>query len=83
MAEALAKSGSNRSAVRAVCLAVSGVNHASDQQRILDWLRYYLHSYYLLFHHNVYDICVRVHIAHTLVRLLLTIINFWLKLLTL
>lgn len=41
MAEALAKSGSNRSAVRAVCLAVSGVNHPSDQQRILDWLRYY------------------------------------------
>ncbi|XP_008229618.1 PREDICTED: N-acetyl-D-glucosamine kinase [Prunus mume] len=39
MAEALAKSGSNRSAVRAVCLAVSGVNHPSDQQRILDWLR--------------------------------------------
>ena len=41
MAEALSKSGSNRSAVRAVCLAVSGVNHPSDQQRILDWLRYY------------------------------------------
>lgn len=41
MAETLAKSGSNRSAVRAVCLAVSGVNHPSDQQRILDWLRYY------------------------------------------
>ncbi|KAM5580156.1 hypothetical protein ABKV19_009743 [Rosa sericea] len=39
MAEALAKAGSNRSAVRAVCLAVSGVNHPSDQQRILDWLR--------------------------------------------
>ncbi|KAL6144161.1 hypothetical protein ACLB2K_054856 [Fragaria x ananassa] len=39
MAEALAKSSSNRSAVRAVCLAVSGVNHPSDQQRIMDWLR--------------------------------------------
>ncbi|PON89649.1 ATPase [Trema orientale] len=39
MAEALLKSGSNRSAVRAVCLAVSGVNHPTDQQRILDWLR--------------------------------------------
>ncbi|XP_077221250.1 uncharacterized protein LOC143854982 [Tasmannia lanceolata] len=39
MAEALLKSGSNRSAVRAVCLAVSGVNHPTDQQRILNWLR--------------------------------------------
>lgn len=39
MAEALSKSGCSRSAVRAVCLAVSGVNHPTDQQRILDWLR--------------------------------------------
>ncbi|XP_077243873.1 actin-like ATPase superfamily protein isoform X1 [Tasmannia lanceolata] len=39
MAEALLKSGSNRSSVRAVCLAVSGVNHPTDQQRILNWLR--------------------------------------------
>ena len=39
MAEALSKSGSIRSSVRAVCLAVSGVNHPTDQQRILDWLR--------------------------------------------
>ncbi|KAL7615415.1 uncharacterized protein LOC111880105 [Lactuca sativa] len=39
MAEALLKSGSTRSSVRAVCLAVSGVNHPTDQQRILDWLR--------------------------------------------
>ncbi|KAI3856146.1 hypothetical protein MKW98_016179 [Papaver atlanticum] len=39
MAEVLTKSNSNRSAVRAVCLAVSGVNHPTDQQRILDWLR--------------------------------------------
>lgn len=39
MAEALAKSGSNRSAVRAVCLAVSGVNHPKDQERLLYWLR--------------------------------------------
>ncbi|MFS8007379.1 putative ATPase, BadF/BadG/BcrA/BcrD type, ATPase, nucleotide binding domain-containing protein [Helianthus anomalus] len=38
MAEALLKSGCSRSAVRAVCLAVSGVNHPTDQQRILDWL---------------------------------------------
>lgn len=39
MADALSKSGSSRSAVRAVCLAVSGVNHPLDQQSILDWLR--------------------------------------------
>ncbi|KAI3974052.1 hypothetical protein MKX01_026449 [Papaver californicum] len=39
MAEVLTKSNCNRSAVRAVCLAVSGVNHPTDQQRILDWLR--------------------------------------------
>ncbi|KAF5481479.1 hypothetical protein F2P56_002127 [Juglans regia] len=38
MADALAKSGLNRTAVRAVCLAVSGVNHPTDQQRIIDWL---------------------------------------------
>lgn len=40
MADALLKSGSNRSAVLAVCLAVSGVNHPTDEQRILDWLRF-------------------------------------------
>ncbi|RRT70224.1 hypothetical protein GW17_00008880 [Ensete ventricosum] len=40
MAEALLKAGSNRSAVRAVCLALAGVNHPSDQERILDWLRW-------------------------------------------
>ncbi|CAH1441215.1 unnamed protein product [Lactuca virosa] len=39
MAEALSKSGSTRSSVRAVCLAVSGVNHPTDQERILNWLR--------------------------------------------
>ncbi|KAK7385908.1 hypothetical protein VNO78_31870 [Psophocarpus tetragonolobus] len=39
MAEALSKCGSKRSSVRAVCLAVSGVNHPTDQQRILNWLR--------------------------------------------
>ncbi|EEF40856.1 N-acetylglucosamine kinase, putative [Ricinus communis] len=39
MADALLKSGSNRSAVQAVCLAVSGVNHPNDVQRILNWLR--------------------------------------------
>nr|GLL23104.1 N-acetyl-D-glucosamine kinase-like [Ipomoea trifida] len=39
MADALSKAGSTRSAVRAVCLAVSGVNHQTDQERIVDWLR--------------------------------------------
>ncbi|KAG1331868.1 N-acetyl-D-glucosamine kinase [Cocos nucifera] len=37
--EALSKACSSRAAVQAVCLAISGVNHPSDQQRILDWLR--------------------------------------------
>ncbi|CAN1199811.1 N-acetyl-D-glucosamine kinase [Linum perenne] len=39
MAEALLKSASSRSAVRAVCLAVSGVNHQTDERRIMKWLR--------------------------------------------
>ncbi|XP_008812119.1 N-acetyl-D-glucosamine kinase-like [Phoenix dactylifera] len=39
MAQALSKACSNRAAVQAVCLAVSGVNHPMDQQRLLDWLR--------------------------------------------
>lgn len=40
MAEALMKSGAKRSAVRVVCLALSGVNHPTDQERILNWLRF-------------------------------------------
>ncbi|CAN6573958.1 unnamed protein product [Malus baccata var. baccata] len=52
MAEALAKSGSNRSAVRAVCLAVSGVNHPTDQQRILDWMRDIFPSHVRLYVQN-------------------------------
>ncbi|KAF8040826.1 hypothetical protein BT93_B2910 [Corymbia citriodora subsp. variegata] len=52
MADALAKSGSNRSAVRAVCLAVSGVNHPTDQQRIVNWLREIFPSYVRLFVQN-------------------------------
>ncbi|CAK9135554.1 unnamed protein product [Ilex paraguariensis] len=40
MADALLKSGSTRSSVRAVCLAVSGVDHPTDEQRILNWLRF-------------------------------------------
>lgn len=40
MSEALHKSGRTHSAVKAVCLAVSGVNHPTDQQRVVDWLRF-------------------------------------------
>jgi hypothetical protein len=40
MTQALAMANTVRSAVRAVCLAVSGVNHPSDQQRMLEWIRY-------------------------------------------
>ncbi|XP_042401989.1 N-acetyl-D-glucosamine kinase-like [Zingiber officinale] len=39
MAQALSEACCSRSSVRAVCLAVSGVNHPSDQQRIINWLR--------------------------------------------
>ncbi|KAI3511076.1 hypothetical protein L1887_18220 [Cichorium endivia] len=39
MMEALSKSGAKKSAVEAVCLGVSGVNHPNDQERILNWLR--------------------------------------------
>lgn len=52
MAEALAKSGSNRSAVRAVCLAVSGVNHPKDQERLLYWLRDIFPSHVKLYVQN-------------------------------
>ncbi|KAK9132638.1 hypothetical protein Scep_012166 [Stephania cephalantha] len=52
MAEALSKSGSNRSSVRAVCLAVSGVNHPTDQERILSWLRHMFPSHVKLFVEN-------------------------------
>ncbi|XP_071721080.1 uncharacterized protein [Rutidosis leptorrhynchoides] len=52
MADALSKSGSTRSSVRAVCLAVSGVNHPSDQQRILSWLRAIFPNYVKCFVHN-------------------------------
>ncbi|KAK1282646.1 hypothetical protein QJS10_CPB22g00201 [Acorus calamus] len=52
MAEALLKSGSNRSSVRAVCLAVSGVNHPTDQQRILAWLKEMFPSHVKLFVQN-------------------------------
>lgn len=39
MADALSKAGSTRFCVQAVCLAVSGVNHPTDVERIMNWLR--------------------------------------------
>ncbi|KAI3827093.1 hypothetical protein L1987_01157 [Smallanthus sonchifolius] len=39
MMEALLESGRKQSAVKAVCLGVSGANHPKDQERILNWLR--------------------------------------------
>ncbi|GMN54657.1 hypothetical protein TIFTF001_023787 [Ficus carica] len=39
ISDALTESGSDRSAVHAVCLGVSGVNHPTDQEMILNWLR--------------------------------------------
>ncbi|KAL2244609.1 N-acetyl-D-glucosamine kinase isoform X2 [Sesamum indicum] len=39
IAEALSRAGKDHSAVLAVCLGVSGVNHPSDQERILNWMR--------------------------------------------
>lgn len=37
-----------RSAVRAVCLGISGVNHPKDKEKVLNWLRcefFLRHSY--------------------------------------
>lgn len=42
--EALSAAGKSRSSVRAVALGVSGVNHPSDQERILNWMRYIVHA---------------------------------------
>lgn len=52
MSDALSKSGSDWSAVRAVCLGVSGVNHPTDQERILHWLRDIIPSHVKLYVHN-------------------------------
>ncbi|KAG8662641.1 hypothetical protein MANES_01G131701v8 [Manihot esculenta] len=52
IADALSKSGSSRSAVQAVCLAVSGVNHPTDEQRILNWLRDIFPSHVKLYVQN-------------------------------
>ncbi|KAL1802197.1 hypothetical protein ACET3Z_030844 [Daucus carota] len=38
MSEVFLKSGSKKSAVRALCLGVSCVNHSDHQERILNWL---------------------------------------------
>ncbi|KAI4324571.1 hypothetical protein MLD38_030048 [Melastoma candidum] len=52
MADALSQSGYSRSSVRAVCLAVSGVNHPTDQQRIVNWLREIFPAYVRLYVQN-------------------------------
>uniref|UniRef100_A0A5B7BGR0 N-acetyl-D-glucosamine kinase n=1 Tax=Davidia involucrata TaxID=16924 RepID=A0A5B7BGR0_DAVIN len=52
MAEALLKSGAKRSAVQAVCLGVSGVNHPKDQEMILNWLRDIFPSHVKLYVQN-------------------------------
>uniref|UniRef100_A0A7N0RIH2 N-acetyl-D-glucosamine kinase n=1 Tax=Kalanchoe fedtschenkoi TaxID=63787 RepID=A0A7N0RIH2_KALFE len=52
MAEALLSSRATRSRVKAVCLAVSGVNHQSDQERILKWLRDIFPSHVRLYVQN-------------------------------
>ncbi|KAF3450296.1 hypothetical protein FNV43_RR06376 [Rhamnella rubrinervis] len=50
--EALSKSCADRSSVRAVCLGVSGVNHPTDQERILIWLREMFPSHVKLYVQN-------------------------------
>ncbi|XAR72553.1 Hexokinase [Bertholletia excelsa] len=52
MEETILKSGSKRSAVQAVCLGVSGVNHPKDQERILNWLRDLFPSHTKLYVYN-------------------------------
>ncbi|KAJ0793466.1 putative hexokinase [Helianthus annuus] len=55
MADALFKAGSTRSAVRAVCLAVSGVNHPTDQQRILSWLRSAVYKQFCTYYNLIFS----------------------------
>ncbi|CAI9782188.1 unnamed protein product [Fraxinus pennsylvanica] len=45
MAEALSKACMNHSVVRAVCLGISGVNHPTDQEMILNWIRHIFPSH--------------------------------------
>jgi hypothetical protein len=51
MMQALTMASTDRSAVVAVCLSVSGVNHPSDQQKMLDWIRYSSLYTFLKMHH--------------------------------
>ncbi|XP_051124860.1 uncharacterized protein LOC127247166 isoform X2 [Andrographis paniculata] len=50
--EALSRAGKNHSAVSAVCLGVSGVNNASDQERILNWMRAIFPGHVKIYVHN-------------------------------
>lgn len=50
--EALSKAGKNHSAVIAVCLGVSGVNHPSDQERTLNWMRAIFPGHVKIYVHN-------------------------------
>ncbi|XP_072966703.1 uncharacterized protein [Typha angustifolia] len=52
MAEALSLACADRAAVQAICLGVSGVNHPTDQQRILNWLRGIFPSHVKLYVEN-------------------------------
>lgn len=52
MSQALLKARRRRSNVCAVCLAVAGVNHPIDQERMLDWLREIFPSHVKLFVEN-------------------------------
>ncbi|KAJ8762086.1 hypothetical protein K2173_006750 [Erythroxylum novogranatense] len=52
MSEALSKSGSKLSAVCAVCLCISGVNHQTDEEKIVRWLRDIFPSHVKLYVHN-------------------------------
>lgn len=47
IAEALFDAGVKQSAVKAVCLGLSGVNNSKDQEKILGWLRYALCTHLL------------------------------------
>ncbi|KAK4348111.1 hypothetical protein RND71_034450 [Anisodus tanguticus] len=50
--EALFDAGVKRSAVQAVCLGLSGVNHQKDQEKILGWLRSTFPSHVKLYIQN-------------------------------
>ncbi|CAH9145675.1 unnamed protein product [Cuscuta epithymum] len=52
MEEALSISGKKQSCVRAVCLGLSGINHPSDQQKMLNWLRNIFPSDVKVYVHN-------------------------------